>query len=445
MTRYCTYSYIKDILVDCHDSIFDLLIDNGIVDIKNEPIDVSKLSKTSVLKEKRKILNFLQNHFGLKHTKFPKGQINYWVLRGFSEEYGKEKIKEFSSVYASLSIEGIMKRNSCTENEAKKIIEDRVKRAKETLDKHSDEEKAEINRRKSNSLETMIARYGSIEGTKRYNERINKFKHSYSMDGLIERYGEEKAKEIQKERSKAKSNSLENLIERYGEDIAKEKYEQQCKRKSHAHTIQGYIDRYGFELGTTRFIERQEKFKESWAKIPPKELERIRKLQSTTLKSFRERHGFEKGTSLYIKARKSMHQRASYESLKVFLPLYTELLKRGFDENDILFGYNDKKELVLNEDTTFYYYDFCIKSLKLIVEFNGIMYHPKSIDDKEWRHPFNPSITSEEKYLYDQAKNKFAVDRGYRVITIWEDVDYGANLRYIIDIIETLKDCNEED
>ena len=445
MTRYYTYSYIRYILGDCHDSVLDLLIDDGIVDIKTEPVDVSTISKNAIAKEKRKILAFLQDHFGLKHTKFPKGQVNYWVLRGFSEEYGREKIKEFSGVYASLNVEGIMKRNSCTEEEAKQIIEERIQRSKETLNRYSDEEKAEFNSRKSQSLESMIKRYGVDEGTKRYNERINKFKHSYSMDGLIERYGEEKAKEIQKERSKAKSNSLESLIKRYGEEIGQEKYKQQVERKSHAHTVQGYIDRYGFEEGTKRFIERQEKFKESWAKIPRKELERIRKLQSNSLKSLRERYGDEKGTSIYIKARKSMHQRASMESLKVFIPLYTELLNRGFDEDDILFGYNNKKELLLHEDTTFYYYDFCIKSLHLIIEFNGLMYHPKRIDDENWFHPFNPSITAKEKYLYDQEKNKFAVEHGYRVITIWEDVDYVSNLRYIMNIIETLKDCNEED
>lgn len=445
MTRDYTYSYVRDILGECDDSIFDLLIDNGIVDIKNEPVDVSKLVKNTVTKEKRKILNFLKDHFGLKHTKFPKGQVNHWVLRGFSEEYGREKIKEFSGVYSSLSVEGIMQRNSCTEEEAKRIIGDRVRRSKETLNSHSVEEKAEINRRKSISLQSMIERYGVEEGTKRYNARIEKFKHSCSFDGLVERFGEERAVEIQKERSKAKSTSLESLIDRHGEEIAKEKYKQQIERKSRAHTVQGYIDRYGFEEGTKRFMERQEKFKESWAKIPPKELERIRKLQSTSLASFRERYGYEKGTSVYLKSRTSMHQRASMESLKVFLPLYTELLNRGFDEEDILFGYNDKKELLLSEDATFYYYDFCIKSLRLIIEFNGIMYHPKSIDDENWFHPYNSSITAKEKYLYDQKKNKFAVDHGYRVITIWEDVDYVANLRYIMDIIDTLKDSNEED
>lgn len=444
MTRDYSYAYIRDILVDCHESIFDLLIDNNIIPIFTDPVDISKLSKNRRNLEKGKILAFLQNHFGLKHTKFPKGQVNYWVLRGFCEEYGKEKIKEFSEVYASLSVEGIMRRNSCTEEEAKQIIDDRIQRSKETIKSYSDEEKAEINRKKSNSLQSMIDRYGVDEGTKRYNARIDKFKHSHSIDGLIERFGEKRAYEIQKERSKAKSSSLESLIERYGEEVAKEKYKQQIERKSHSHTIQGYIDRYGFEEGTKRFIARQEKFKESWSKIPKEELARIRKLQSNSLDSMRERYGIEKGTNLYIEARKRASNRASVESMKVFLPLYTELLNRGFKDEDILFGYNGKKEKYLHENTTFYYYDFCIESLKLIVEYNGLMYHPKSPNDETWFHPFNPNITAEEKYNYDKTKNQFAIDRGYRVITVWEDVDYVSNMRYIMSIIDSLKDNDEK-
>lgn len=443
MSRCYSYDYIKDILGDCHESVFDLLIDNNVVPIFSEHVDVSKFKKYWRDKEKRKILEFLRTHFGLKYTRFPRGQKNYWILRGYDEEYAEKKIKEFSNVYSTLSVESIMVRHSCSRTEAEKIFNYRVKRIKQAYANLAPEEKAKLARKKDVSLEGMISRYGVEEGTARYNSRIEKAKYSRSLDGLIAKYGDDRAREIFAKRNESKSSSYESLVKKYGESVAKEKYALQIERKAHAHTIQGYIDRYGFDEGTKRYVERQEKFKKSWSKIPKDELERIRKLQSCTLESFRKRYGDLKGTSMYVEARKKASSRASLESLRVFLPLYAELLNRGFLDDDILFGYGSKKEKYLHEDETFYYYDFCIESLKLIVEFNGLMFHPKTPDDTKWYHPFNPNITAEEKFKYDQVKNKFAEDNGYRVIIVWEDVDSASNLRYIMNIIDAVRTNDE--
>jgi len=62
-----------------------------------------------------------------------------------------------------------------------------------------------------------------------------------------------------------------------------------------------------------------------------------------------------------------------------------------------------------------YFYDFVVKSKKIIVEYNNTFWHPR--EDLEWK-----GITSYEESLNrDIQKNNLAISRGYKVFYIWND------------------------
>lgn len=89
--------------------------------------------------------------------------------------------------------------------------------------------------------------------------------------------------------------------------------------------------------------------------------------------------------------------------------------------DEALYG---KAELSLKNQLKTYKYDFTIPSKKLIIEYNGIAWHPKS-PDADWKHPFG-LFTAKEKFEYDLTKQQFAESLGYRVINVFSDDDCDA-------------------
>ena len=387
-----THQYLKGLLRECHPSIVDLLISEGLVERLSEPKE-AKLTLASVRNHRADILKFLANRFGMKHHKYPRGQLNFWILRGFSEEEAESRYKNFSGCYDSYSCEAIMKRHNCTEDEARKIQETRNAQREETLSKYTKEEINAINKRKSTSLEKTIERFGEEKGREKYKKRIEKYQYSVSREGMLERFGKD-ADRIIEERNRQRSSSLERCVERYGIEEGTRRYKEQRLKKSKSHTLKGYIERYGLNDGYDKFKEQK---------------------------------------------CEKMKFRASLASLEVFLPLYDILCFRGYDENDIHFGYEDKREYFLIADGKFYSYDFTIKSLNLIIEFNGIKFHPKS-PDANWVNPLTPSVLAEEKFEYDRKKCLVAEKNGFKVITVWDDVTPTENLKIILNEIDILEE-----
>jgi len=122
---------------------------------------------------------------------------------------------------------------------------------------------------------------------------------------------------------------------------------------------------------------------------------------------------------------------------KFNLRLYKRLRKLGFKKTDFLFASNKFNELVRTDLTTgiTYFYDFCLKPLKLIIEFNGIYWHARN--KEEWRRT---NITYEEALLYDKNKIYFMEQLGYNIIIVWEDDDYNKKLEEIVNYVKTKMD-----
>lgn len=362
------------------------------------------------------VLEYLRQKHNLKTTRYAKGQKNYWILRGFSDEEAERLYHQYSKKYYSRSIEHYIEQGY-TEEEALKKQRHSVEKARQTISQWSDEKRQAVNASKVNNLEACIRRYGEDEGQRRYNERIEKFKYALSLEGMTERYGEEEAKRLIEERNKSYSSNLEGCIRRYGEEEGRRRYEETCQKKAFAQTLEGYISRYGEEEGVRRFNERQRKYVASYNNKTPEEMARINKSKHVQF------------------------CRASKPSLKVFEPLHVWLLEKGIKDEDIFYGIGSRKEFCLAKPTGYcYWYDFAVASKKIIIEFNGISYHVRSPNQEGYVHPFHQELTAEVVWKRDQEKLALAKEKGYNVFVVWEDVSVDDNLNFLCSEISKLID-----
>jgi len=128
---------------------------------------------------------------------------------------------------------------------------------------------------------------------------------------------------------------------------------------------------------------------------------------------------------------------ASKHSLKYFIPLYEFLLQNGIKDEDIHFGHFGKKEYHLSNGKVRGFYDFCIESLKIIIEFHGHMFHPHVENLNEcykWTGLFNNN-TFDVQYARDIAKQELAIEKGYEYAVIWDDNMHEENILIIKEVL----------
>jgi len=106
------------------------------------------------------------------------------------------------------------------------------------------------------TLENLQEIYGIREGYNIWKNRIIKHKHSFSLYGYLEKYGEKKGEELWEKTCKNRNTmSLESFIRRYGGVIGKKRYDESVKRSSHSMSIEGFVERYGDYLGHEKYNE----------------------------------------------------------------------------------------------------------------------------------------------------------------------------------------------
>lgn len=151
-----------------------------------------------------------------------------------------------------------------------------------------------------------------------------------------------------------------------------------------------------------------------------------------------EKYGKEKGEIIYKnrqqKWRKTIDEKYSKEtqmhwlcSCKGFSKMSTKLFNKFYNlyKNTytcFLAPYT-KEFFIMTSSKKFYLYDFCIKELGLIFEFNGSHVHanPKWPEEKlkYWRHSFSKETAEENIKNYNQ-KILAAKEQGFDVIVIWD-------------------------
>jgi very-short-patch-repair endonuclease len=84
-----------------------------------------------------------------------------------------------------------------------------------------------------------------------------------------------------------------------------------------------------------------------------------------------------------------------------------------------------------NNQIGHYFYDFCITTLKIIIEFQGVYWHRKP-------EIYEPNDSNIRKWKEDEHKKLVAEQSGFEVLYIWED-DYCKNkkesVQYFVNLI----------
>ena len=294
-------------------------------------------------------------------------QPKFWTDKGLSEEEAVYKIRSFRKMNKEYWIE-----KGFSEEEAfKKIAEfqsNQSNKYKEKRKENPDKYKASFN----TNVEFYLKKgFSEEEAFLKLSERQSTF----SLQSCIEKYGECEGKYIF---NKRQLDWQKSLYHRKTEDEINDLH-----KKRDCVSVDYFI-RKGYSLNEAELLNREAVLK-----------------------------------------RMVNFSKASKESLKFFLPLYKQLLYKGYSDDDIFFGYKDKKEWYIwsNSENKIFFYDFCIRSKKMIIEFQGSKFHyNKDIHDENWLSLYS-NQTADESMKYDEGKRKLAENNGFSVLYIWDTED----------------------
>ena len=231
-------------------------------------------------------------------------------------------------------------------------------------------------RTKTTELERKQRSVFSIESWKlKYPDKSEE-----ELQELLQKSTQEKMK------GRVLTNQLQYWIDKgFTEEIAKEK----LKERQSTFTLGKCIKKYGEELGTQKWKERQEKWYASFSKVP----------------------------------RSYTSSRFSAKSKKLLNALLEHFPDAKCYSDEIMLMYKTK---------THAHYDFTHN--KKITEFNGDFWHcnPSKYAPEYFNKIIN--MTAKQKWESDAEKVKLANDYGYEVLTVWES-DYHHDPK------ETIEKC----
>jgi hypothetical protein len=291
---------------------------------------------------------------------------------------------------------------------------------------NSDEEYSKAQRRD-------IEFFGSKE---RYEEFKNNLSKGHKEEYYIEKYGKEKGIQKFKEIcTKKDSMSIKFHKRKYGDDW-ENRYENRLKDT--LQTTEALIYRHGYEQGKAMrsdMIKKATKtLKITHSKLSKEELKL--KYDSTSKEYHKRKYGddWEIQYKNRIKSLQAKAGKASKESLVFFKPLMDRLSNIGIKYH---IGITGNKEYFIwdKEYNKLFLYDFCIPSLKIIVEFNGSLWHYNKNHSKyfEGNHPYG--LLKEDVINKDKHKKQLALNNGFDYFVVWDTDDYDVLLDEIHEAI----------
>ena len=203
---------------------------------------------------------------------------------------------------------------------------------------------------------------------------------------------------------------------------------------------------------------RNEKYKKTWDAKPEKEKrkiidERVKKIKKynteywgdgkTKLEKYIEKYG-ENGPQLYGEHLQKLFKGIGYskEAQQLILNIIHQY-NHIFKPYSLFYRdhCNNNKEWFLTSNENIFFYDFCVKELKIILEYDGSKWHPTY--EQYLQSPGDIieilGKTIKEKFEYDQKKIAFARERGYDVYIIRSDMTDETKNLIIDQFIEGVK------
>jgi hypothetical protein len=303
----------------------------------------------------------------------------FFLRRGFSLEEAKEQVRKLQS-------RGFEFRD-------KELVLTSSAKRKNTLESKTEEEKNEINRKKglACNVDHLITKYG------------------ITRDEALRRI--EKAK---KQRRESYSKYLDSIGG--------------CRRKWSCRCVEYWRER-GYTLEEAReHISRQSDTRSIRAiqeryNVSREEALRLqREVSDKCSKTFRDRTPEEKRDILLRRTRnsKKYSKKSQIFFEKVFAKVSHLPITFLSEEHEYFLWGNEEEKRI-------YFYDLTIPELKIMIEYNGIIFHPRKKDT--W------ATTVEESIKKDNTKKILAESNGFKVFYVWEDEKEDIAISRIVDII----------
>lgn len=328
-------------------------------------------------KEKLYRLSFLDLGYHSQMT-----NLQYWLDRGYDLDESTKKLKYRQG---TLNKEVIISKYSMTEKQAETRIKTITSKIQESILKRDDLD--EINHKKGIScrfeyyLDKVNPNTGTLYTIEEAKIEIsNKFRQM-SKKAILSRLPE------------IETTRIEYWLKKYDsyEDAINSLYNRQ-----HTFSLKKCIDKYGEIEGKARWEKRQIKWKDSLKSKSDDEKNDIllRKLVRSNF--------YSKSAVLFFK-----------ELIEKFEEKYGITLTYFYGDNEYFINY-DKSKL--------FFYDFLVKELNLIIEYNGEHVHANPIlseeEKKNWKHAYTKE-NFDLVYKKDKIKREIAEKKGFSVITVW--------------------------
>lgn len=288
-----------------------------------------------------------------------------------------------------------------------------------------------------NKINEKTGNFYTIEEAK---YKVKSFRKSNREYWIEKEYSEEdslkKVKEYQKENSDKFVNKILKNPEKYtdrtqtqiGYWLKKGYSEEDAKLKlserQNTISIESLVSTYGEEEGTIRYF---------------KNIDRLKYTSSRNY--YIDKYGELEGNLKYddrLKNRITPMSKSSKEAYYFFVEIYKFLRKNGIEKNDIYWGVGNSNEWFINKNGNIFFYDFTIPKLKIILEYNGIKFHPKTNMDlekqKDWKCLYS-NMTYDDKIKLDELKRKNAINDDFEYIEVFSDDDIKSKQKMIIDIL----------
>lgn len=349
----------------------------------------------------------------------------------FSERYDDKDLayKEFCITYGSNNKEHIKRKHNVSDDEANAIKSERKHKCAKTRDSWKPEYRESVYKTRGLTLENCVRKHGPEMGIIVYNERLAKRKALTGQPYYIKRYGEEEGKRLYNENRRNRNTFLWcveywvrlGYSEVESREILKEYF---SKRPRFSKSL--CIERYGEEEGIRIWKARTDLWQRTLNSRPQEEIDRANKTKGITLENMIRKHGEEEGSIRYNKWKESLNINIGGSVSKISIRFFDSLLSAlhdiGIDlqPSDYTYGKDGMKEYYIRTKNGIRFYDFVLHKHKIIIEFNGNVFHPRQ-GDENWVSVFGaPYKTVWEN---DVVKYDAAVEKGFTVFYVWDDMD----------------------
>ena len=314
------------------------------------------------------------------------------------------------------------------------------------LENHSDIK--EYKKSQSRNVDYYINKYGEECGKIKYNDVLKNAIYNRTLDGFIEKYGQIKGEKIYKEIQSKKDSTSYNyflLKNNYNHKLAIFEFEDRLKKINIS--LENLIKKYGKKEGTKLRYGYTQKIKDSYNNKSYYEKNILKEKTKININNFIKKYENLELAQIkydeYLLKTKIPICKASKESLIVFNPLMDYLKNNhDFSSKDFYLGVDKHTEYFIRDKENIFFYDFTITKLKIIIEYNGITFHPKD-ENSIWENPFNKKITSKEAFNKQQNKINLAIQKGFSVLEIWSDDDLILNYEKCLELVKNKIKNNE--